>query len=305
MTLCGLAGAVALLGGVALSGAGLVRAQRAAHTAELLEARYGEPFTVERVYGRSNIVGYELWPFILLEDYYTAAAHSNAYPEMLVRVDVNVRDDKFWDNYAAQRISRNTEAYLTEECLEGMPDGKWYFTVGLADTVGWGRPLEAEKTSADHAGASGDAGSAGVEKDPSYGGRFAALTGLALHELEAEAVRPSAVIYVSPASGTADADALYEASDRILDYFVSCAPEDPASVTVYLITKPSGVEQVRAYLTGNRIGNYSTLEYFAAMEPAVCATLEYSPKEKTRTPREEFVFEPLYPGMRGDTVKIN
>ena len=144
-----------------------------------------------------------------------------------------------------------------------------------------------------------------MEKDPSDGGRFAALTGLALHELEAEAVRPSAVIYVSPASGAADADALYEASDRILDYFVSCAPEDPASVTVYLITKPSGVEQVRAYLTGNRIGNYSTLEYFAAMEPAVCATLEYSPKEKTRTPREEFVFEPLYPGMRGDTVKIN
>ena len=144
-----------------------------------------------------------------------------------------------------------------------------------------------------------------MEKDPSDGGRFAALTRLALHELEAEAVRPSAVLYISPASGTADADALYEASDRILDYFVSCAPEDPASVTVYLITKPSGVEQVRAYLTGNRIGNYSTLEYFAAMEPAVCATLEYSPKEKTRTPREEFVFEPLYPGMRGDTVKIN
>ena len=67
-------------------------------------------------------------------------------------------------------------------------------------------------------------------------------------------------------------------------------------------TKPSCVEQVRAYLTGNRIGNYSTLQFFAAMEPAVSAVLKYSPKEKTRTPREEFVFEPLYPGMPGETV---
>ena len=281
-TLAGLVGAVALLAGVSLSGAGLIRAQRGERAERLLTERYGEPFTVDRVYGRSAGIGYDLWPFILMEERYTVAAHSNAYPEMIVRADVNTREDRILDNYAAQRISRNTEAYLTREILEpALPDGKWFFNVGVSEAVGYGRPLD---------------GAAGT------GGRYASMTGPALHELAAEAVCPTATLFYSPASGHADAETMYVTADRILEYFEDCAPEDPGAVTVYLITKPSCVEQVRAYLTGNRIGNYSTLQFFAAMEPAVSAVLKYSPKEKTRTPREEFEVEALYPGMPGKTV---
>ena len=284
-TLAGLVGAVALLAGVSLSGAGLIRAQRGERAERLLTERYGEPFTVDRVYGRSAGIGYDLWPFILMEEHYTVAAHSDAFPEMMIRADVNVREDRIWDNYAAQRISRNTEAYLIREILDPvLPEGKWFFNVGVSETAGYGRPRDgaAEKR-----------------------GRAALLTNLALHELEAEAVCPAATLFYSPASGRADAELMYGMADRILDYFENCAPEDPAAVTVYLITKPSCVDQVRAYLTGNRIGNYRTLEYFAAMEPAEAAVLKYSPAEKTRTPREEFVFEPIYPGMPGETVTID
>lgn len=297
-TLAGLTGAVALLASVGLTGAGLVRAQRGEQTERLLEERYGESFTVDRVYGRSAGIGFDLWPFILMEEHYTAAAHSDAYPEMIVRADVNVREDRILDNYAAQRISRNTEAYLTREVLEpALPDGKWFFNVGVSEAVGYGRPLD---------GAAGD----GEGNDPGNtsagsGGRYASMTGLALHELEAQAICPTAALFYSPASGRADAETMYSIADRILEYFEDCAPEDPGAVTVYLITKPSCVEQVRSYLTGNRIGNYSTLQFFAVMEPAVSAVLKYSPKEKTRTPREEFVFGPIYPEMPGDTVMID
>lgn len=297
-TLAGLAGAAALLAGIGLSGAGLIRAQRGERAERLLEKRYGESFTVDRVYGRSAGIGFDFWPFILMEEHYTAAAHSDAFPEMMVRADVDVREDRIWDNYAAQRISRNTEAYLTREVLEPvLPDGKWFFNVGVSEAVGYGRPRD---------GAADAGEGADPEKDATKaGGRSGRLTGLALHELEAEAVCPTATLFYSPASGRADAETLYGMADRILDYFTDCAPEDPAAVTVYLITKPSCVEQVRAYLTGNRLGNYRTLEYFAVMEPAVAAVLKYSPAEKTRTPREEFVFEPIYPGMPGETVKID
>ena len=297
-TLAGLVGAVALLAGVSLSGAGLIRAQRGERAERLLTERYGEPFTVDRVYGRSAGIGYDLWPFILMEERYTVAAHSNAYPEMIVRADVNTREDRILDNYAAQRISRNTEAYLTREILgPALPDGKWFFNVGVSEAVGYGRPLD---------GAPGDSeGKDSGNASAGSGGRYASMTGLALHELEAEAVCPTATLFYSPASGHADPETMYVTADRILEYFEGCAPEDPGAVTVYLITKPSCVEQVRAYLTGNRIGNYSTLQFFAAMEPAVSAVLKYSPKEKTRTPREEFVFEPIYPGMPGETVVIN
>ncbi len=307
-TLAGLAGAVALLAGVGLSGAGLIRAQRGERAERLLTERYGEPFTVDRVYGRSAGIGYDLWPFILMEERYTVAAHSNAYPEMIVRADVNTREDRILDNYAAQRISRNTEAYLTREILEpALPDGKWFFNVGISEAVGYGRPLDSAAGNSQGKDPGDSAAGNSQGKDPGdsaagTGGRYASMTGLALHELEAEAVCPTATLFYSPASGHADAEIMYDTADRILEYFEDCTPEDPGAVTVYLITKPSCVEQVRAYLTGNRIGNYSTLQFFAAMEPAVSAVLKYSPKEKTRTPREEFVFEPLYPGMPGETV---
>ncbi len=316
LTLLSLAGAVALLAGVGLSGAGLVRAQRGARAEELLEKRYGEHFTVDRVYGRSNVAGFAFWPFILLEEYYTVAAHSDAYPEMLVRADVNVKDDGFWDNYAAQRISRNTEAYLEQEVLGELPkDGAWYFNVGIADAVGYGRPRkDGDADVSDPEEGSGDPGSGETPAESGPGetsaadaggaGNFRSVTGLALHELEAEVVTPTAAIYYSPASGTADEDTLFDAADRILDYFISCAPGDNAAVTIYLITKRTGVERVRSYLTGNRIGDYSTLAFFGVMEPAVTATLKYSAKDGTRTTREAFVFEPLYPGMPGDTVKV-
>ena len=134
-----------------------------------------------------------------------------------------------------------------------------------AIAVGFSRGLRCcaamlEEMGVEMAGCAGD-GAAG------NGGRYASMTGLALHELEAEAVCPTATLFYSPASGHADAEIMYDTADRILEYFENCTPEDPGAVTVYLITKPSCVEQVRAYLTGNRIGNYSTLQFFAAMEP--------------------------------------
>ena len=115
-TLAGLAGAVALLAGVGLSGAGLIRAQRGERAEHLLAERYGEPFTVDRVYGRSAGIGYDLWPFILMEEHYTVAAHSDAFPEMMIRADVNVRDTSLRAALGSRLFRELREGgYLKEE----------------------------------------------------------------------------------------------------------------------------------------------------------------------------------------------